>query len=85
MAENMENTNYYDVVIIGGGVSGCACAWNCAKLGLSTVLIEKRSFLGGSISGGLVVPMMNTDDNGIYLWFFTFFLFLIYLYRIYII
>lgn len=65
MAENMENTNFYDVVIIGGGVSGCACAWNCAKLGLSTVLIEKKSFLGGSISGGLVVPMMNTDDNRI--------------------
>ena len=61
----MENTNIYDVAIIGGGVSGCACAWGCAKSGLKTVLIEKRSFLGGAISGGIVLPMMKTDDKKI--------------------
>ena len=61
----MENTKNYDVVIIGGGVSGCACAWNCGKLGLKTLLVEKKSYLGGAISGGLVVPVMKTDDNGI--------------------
>lgn len=66
----MGNTKKYDVVIIGGGVSGCSCAWNCAKRGLSTLLIEKKSFLGGAISGGLVVPMMKTDDQGINVDFF---------------
>ena len=57
--------NMYDVAIIGGGVSGCACAWNCAKLGLKTILIEKKSYLGGAITGGLVIPMMKTQDNNI--------------------
>ena len=66
----MERINIYDVAIIGGGVSGCACAWNCARLGLNTVLIEKRSFLGGAISGGLVLPMMKTDDKEINIEFY---------------
>ena len=60
----MEN-NIYDVIIVGGGVSGCSCAWNCAKRGLKTLLIEKKSYLGGAISGGLVTPVMKTDDMGI--------------------
>ncbi len=66
----MENSNIYDVIIVGGGVSGCACAWNCARLGLKTLLIEKKSFLGGAISGGLVTPMMKTDDMDINVDFF---------------
>lgn len=61
----MESIKEYDVIIIGGGVSGCACAWNSSKLGLKTLLVEKKSYLGGAISGGLVVPVMKTDDNGI--------------------
>ena len=61
----------YDVAIVGGGVSGCACAWNCAKMGLKTALIEKRSFLGGAISGGIVLPMMKTDDKGINIDFYN--------------
>ena len=61
----MENTNNYDVIIIGGGVSGCSCAWNCAKMGLKTLLVEKKSYLGGAISGGLVIPVMKTDDKNI--------------------
>ena len=67
----MENIKVHDVIIIGGGVSGCACAWNCAKLGLSTLLIEKKSYLGGALSGGLVVPMMKTDDKDINVDFFN--------------
>ena len=66
----MENTNNYDVIIIGGGVSGCACAWNCAKNGLNTLLVEKKSFLGGAISGGLVIPVMKTDDQNINIEFY---------------
>lgn len=60
----MENNLKYDVVIVGGGTSGCACAYNCAKLGLKTLLIEKNNFLGGLMTGGLVVPVMKSSvDN----------------------
>lgn len=55
----------YDVLIIGGGTAGCACAWNCGKLGLKTLLIEKSEQLGGAMTAGLVVPMMNTGKNQI--------------------
>lgn len=55
----------YDVVIVGGGTAGCACAWNCGKLGLSTLLIEKSETLGGAMTAGLVVPVMNTGKNQI--------------------
>lgn len=61
----------YDVTIVGGGTAGCACAYTAAKLGLKTLLIEKNSFLGGSITSALVVPAMKTSDNAINTEFFT--------------
>ncbi len=58
----MENlSKNYDIVIIGGGTSGCACAYNCAKLKLKTLLVEKNNFLGGLMTGGLVVPIMKSS------------------------
>ena len=43
-------TTNSDVVIIGGGVMGCAIAYNLAKEGLKPVVIEK-SDVGGEASG----------------------------------
>ncbi len=57
--------NNYDVVIIGGGTAGVSCAWNCGKLGLKTLIIEQNSYLGGSITGSLVIPAMKTSKNSI--------------------
>lgn len=54
----------YDLVIIGGGTSGCAAAYNASLLGLKTLLVEKNNFLGGLMTGGLVVPVMKSSlDN----------------------
>lgn len=39
-----------DVVVIGGGVMGCAIAYNLAKQGLKPVVVEK-SDIGGEASG----------------------------------
>ena len=59
----MKNINY-DLVIIGGGTSGCAAAYNASLLGLKTLLVEKNNFLGGLMTGGLVVPVMKSSlDN----------------------
>ena len=55
----------YDVVIVGGGTSGVSCAWNCARFGLKTLIIEQNSFLGGSITSALVIPAMKTSENSI--------------------
>lgn len=55
----------YDVIIAGGGTAGVSCAWNAAKRGLRTLIIEKNSFLGGSITSSLVIPAMKTSENAI--------------------
>lgn len=60
----------FDVIIAGGGTAGCACAYTAAKQGLKVLLIEKNSFLGGSITSSLVIPAMKTSDNAINTQFF---------------
>ena len=63
--------NEYDVAIFGGGPAGIACAYNAGKLGLKTVLIEKNNYLGGQITGALVVPMMKSSSDNINVDFFN--------------
>lgn len=55
----------YDVIVVGGGTAGVSCAYNSAKLGLKTLIIEQNSYLGGSITSSLVIPAMKTSDNAI--------------------
>ncbi len=40
----------YDVVVVGGGISGCAAALTCARLGQRVALIHDRPVLGGNAS-----------------------------------
>ena len=54
-----------DVVIIGGGVIGCSIAYQLAKLGVKSTVLE-RSHLGGGASGataGVVGPLWHLDHN----------------------
>ena len=62
--------NKYDVIVVGGGTAGCSCAYTAAKLGLKVLIIEKNTFLGGSITSALVIPAMKTSDNAINTEFF---------------
>lgn len=55
----------YDVIVVGGGTAGCATAYISGKMGLKTLLIEKAQHLGGTITSGLVVPVMKSGDNQI--------------------
>src|ERR1700733_965307 len=50
----MPTSKAYDVVVIGSGAAGLACAVASAKLGLSCLVLEKADKLGGgtAISGG---------------------------------
>ncbi len=61
----------YDVIIAGGGTAGVSCAYNCAIRGLKTLIIEKNTFLGGSITSALVTPAMKTSNNAINTDFFN--------------
>ncbi|MDO5436661.1 MAG: FAD-dependent oxidoreductase [bacterium] len=61
----------YDLCITGGGPAGCACAYIASKLGLKTLLAEKNNYLGGLMTGGLVVPVMKTDSSDINTEFFS--------------
>lgn len=55
----------YDVVVVGGGTAGVSAAYTSAKFGLKTLLIEKKIHLGGTMTSGLVVPVMNAGASEI--------------------
>ena len=55
----------YDVIVIGGGTAGCAAAYAAGMAGLKVLLLEKGIHLGGAITSGLVVPVMNCGENQI--------------------
>ena len=46
----MELFGTYDVVVVGGGVSGCAAAIASARVGAKTILIERFGVLGGMMN-----------------------------------
>ena len=44
----------YDVVIIGGGSAGCACAVRCAQYGLTAAVVEKELIGGTCVNRGCI-------------------------------
>src|SRR5436305_14761917 len=40
----------FDVVVVGGGVTGCGTALDAASRGLSVALVEQRDFAAGTSS-----------------------------------
>lgn len=61
----------YDVIVIGGGTAGCAAAYIAGKYGLKTLLLEQNIHLGGQMTSGLVVPVMQTGNHQINTEFYT--------------
>jgi len=49
----------WDVVVLGGGPAGTVAAVAAARQGAHTLIIEERGFLGGSLTGMGVSPMMT--------------------------
>ena len=50
LADEPVDSGDYDVVVVGGGVSGCAAALAAARLGQKVALIHDRPVLGGNAS-----------------------------------
>lgn len=48
--ENISDEAYFDVLIIGGGITGSALAYEVASRGLSVALVEKEDFGGATSS-----------------------------------
>jgi hypothetical protein len=53
----------FDVVIVGGGVSGCAAALTSARLGNRVALIQDRPLLGGNTSKEIGIPPRGVNGS----------------------
>lgn len=49
----------YDVIVVGGGISGACAAISAGMAGLKVLLIERLGFLGGMLTASGVAPMMT--------------------------
>lgn len=64
----MNHTEKYDVIVVGGGFSGTACAISAARGGAKVLLVEQTNCLGGAANLNLVSPFMGNhipDENGV--------------------
>jgi ribulose 1,5-bisphosphate synthetase/thiazole synthase len=57
-------TSEVDVLVCGGGFAGVAAAVCAARMGVKVLLVERYGFLGGLVTGGLVITTPPLD-NGI--------------------
>ena len=55
----------FDLIVVGGGISGVAAAVSAAREGLSVLLLEKFGSLGGAMSNSLVFPFMSYRVRGV--------------------
>lgn len=55
----MGNSQQYDVVVMGGGISGAMAAIAASSAGARTLIIESQGFLGGTLTANGVGPMMT--------------------------
>src|SRR5215208_7103999 len=54
----------YDVVVVGAGVIGLACAWRIAQRGLSVCVLERAAAAGAGASGvaaGMLAPVTEAE------------------------
>lgn len=57
MKDTAMNT-HFDIIVVGGGLSGASASITAARMGKSVLLIEKYNCLGGVASFGPVIPFM---------------------------
>ena len=50
---------HYELVVVGGGLTGACASIAAARQGVDTLLIERWNCLGGAAAGNLVSPFMR--------------------------
>jgi glycine/D-amino acid oxidase-like deaminating enzyme len=58
-----QSSNAYDVVVIGGGIVGAACAAECAAEKLSVAIVEARLVGGGATAAGMGHLVVMDDSE----------------------
>lgn len=53
----------YDVIVVGGGIAGCAAGLAAAREGMKTLILEKTIALGGQATLGHVTLYQPLDDG----------------------
>jgi len=58
-----------EVVVVGGGIIGCAVAWELARRGVDVVLVERDVPGRGATwaAGGMLSPVVEADEPGAFL------------------
>jgi flavin-dependent dehydrogenase len=51
----------YDVVIVGGGPAGSACAWRLRQLGFDVAVLDKAIFPRDKVCAGWITPQVLDD------------------------
>ncbi|MBN1290727.1 MAG: FAD-dependent oxidoreductase [Candidatus Latescibacteria bacterium] len=59
----VEKGREYDVIVMGGGVSGSIAGIASARHGAKTLVIERHGFLGGALTAMGVGPMMSFHNR----------------------
>jgi len=59
-----EKTAFYEVVVVGGGMSGVCAAIASARHGAKTALIHSRHVLGGNASSEIRMHICGASENG---------------------
>jgi menaquinone-9 beta-reductase len=50
-----------DVLIVGGGPAGSACAWGLGNSGLDVAILDKQSFPRDKVCGGWITPAVLSE------------------------
>jgi hypothetical protein len=62
-SEIPQETHQFDLVVVGGGIAGCAAAVAAAEQGLQVALIHDRPVLGGNASSEIRVHTLGITGN----------------------
>lgn len=57
----LQRSQAVEVLIVGGGITGALCAYQCAKAGLRVMVIERASIGGGSTSASTALLQYEID------------------------